>query len=65
MALHLSREEFRQWADGQKQRYERIAGEPVAMSPERIGHVRITSCVWAAPGSGGSATPACQCEALP
>ena len=41
MAQHLSREEFRQWAQGQKRRYERIAGEPVAMSPKRIEHVRI------------------------
>jgi Uma2 family endonuclease len=48
MALHLSREEFRQWAEGQKQRYERIAGEPVAMSPERVGHARIKNRVWAA-----------------
>jgi Uma2 family endonuclease len=49
MALHLSREEFRQWAGGQRQRYERIAGEPVAMSPERVGHARIKNRVWAAP----------------
>lgn len=48
MALHLSREEFRVWAEGQKQRYERIAGEPVAMSPGRVGHARIKSRVWAA-----------------
>ena len=33
---------------GQTQRYERIAGEPVAMSPERIEHARIKSRVWAA-----------------
>ena len=33
---------------GQKRRYERIAGEPVAMSPERIEHARIKSRVWAA-----------------
>ena len=48
MALHLSRQEFRQWAEAQTQRYERIAGEPVAMSPERVGHARIKSRVWAA-----------------
>jgi Uma2 family endonuclease len=48
MALHLSREEFRLWAEGQKQRYERISGEPVAMSPERFEHARIKSRVWAA-----------------
>jgi Uma2 family endonuclease len=41
MAWHLSREEFRRWAEGRKERYERIAGEPVAMSPERARQVRI------------------------
>ena len=41
MAQRLSREEFRRWAEGQKHRYERIAGEPVAMSPERFEHARI------------------------
>ena len=29
-------------------RYERVAGEPVAMSPERVEHVRIKNRVWAA-----------------
>ena len=48
MAQHLTRQEFRQWAEGQKRRYERIAGEPVAMSPERIEHVRIKNRIWAA-----------------
>lgn len=48
MAQHQTREEFRRWAAGQKRRYERIAGEPVAMSPERIEHVRLKSRVWAA-----------------
>jgi Uma2 family endonuclease len=48
MAQHLSREEFRHWAECQKRRYERIAGEPVAMSPERIEHVRIKNRIWAA-----------------
>jgi Uma2 family endonuclease len=48
MARHLGREEFRQWAQGQKRRYERVAGAPVAMSPERIEHVRIKNRVWAA-----------------
>jgi Uma2 family endonuclease len=48
MGQHLSREEFRRWAAGQRGRYERVAGEPVAMSPERIEHVRIKSRVWAA-----------------
>ena len=48
MGQQLSREEFRQWAEGQKRRYERIGGEPVAMSPERIEHVRIKNRIWAA-----------------
>jgi Uma2 family endonuclease len=48
MAQRLSREDFRCWAAAQKRRYERIAGEPVAMSPERIEHVRVKNRVWAA-----------------
>src|ERR1700727_2861210 len=48
MGQHLSREEFRRWAEGRRGRYERVAGEPVAMSPERGEHVRIKSRVWAA-----------------
>jgi Uma2 family endonuclease len=64
MALHLSREEFRLWAEGQKQRYERISGEPVAMSPERFEHARIMSRVWAALDRAvrDASLP---CEALP
>jgi Uma2 family endonuclease len=48
MAQRLSREQFRQWAETQPGRYERIAGEPVAMTPERIAHVRLKGRVWAA-----------------
>jgi Uma2 family endonuclease len=48
MPLRMTREEFHRWAESQTERYERIAGEPVAMSPERIQHVRIKSRVWAA-----------------
>ncbi len=48
MGQHLSREEFRRWAERQRGRYERIAGEPVAMSPERAQHVRLKTRVWAA-----------------
>jgi Uma2 family endonuclease len=48
MAPRFTREEFHRWAEGQTQRYERVAGEPVAMSPERIQHVRIKNRVWAA-----------------
>ena len=48
MAMRLTREEFHRWAEGQTRRYERVAGEPVAMSPERAQHVRLKSRVWAA-----------------
>jgi Uma2 family endonuclease len=48
VAIHLTREQFHRWAEGQTQRYERIAGEPVAMSPERAQHVRLKNRVWAA-----------------
>jgi len=47
MGQRLSREEFRRWAEGRKERYERVAGEPVAMSPERAQHIRIKSRIWA------------------
>jgi Uma2 family endonuclease len=47
MPQRLSREEFRRWAEGQTGRYERIDGKPVAMSPERVQHVRVKSRVWA------------------
>ncbi len=32
----------------QPRRYERVSGEPVAMSPERVEHIRIKSRIWAA-----------------
>ncbi len=48
MAPRLTREEFHRWAEGQTGRYERVAGEPVAMSPERAQHVRLKSRVWTA-----------------
>lgn len=48
MAPRLTREEFHRWAEGQTGRFERVAGEPVAMSPKRAQHVRLRSRVWAA-----------------
>jgi Uma2 family endonuclease len=48
VADRLTREEFYRWAEQQTGRYERIGGEPVAMSREPIQHVRIKSRVWAA-----------------
>ena len=63
MALCLSREEFRRWAEGQMGRYERIAGEPVAMLPEPAIHVRLKGQVWAALDRAIRAT-GMDCEAL-
>lgn len=49
MIQRLSRTEFRRWAEAQpKGRFERVAGEPVAMTPERVAHVRIKNRVWQA-----------------
>jgi Uma2 family endonuclease len=48
MTQRLTRDEFRRWVEGQTQRYERVAGEPVAMSPERVIHARLKMRVWAA-----------------
>jgi Uma2 family endonuclease len=48
MTQRLTRDEFRRWADCQTQRYERIAGEPIAMSPERMIHIRLKNRVWQA-----------------
>lgn len=43
----LSRADFHHWVEGQpKGRFERIAGEPVAMSPERWVHARLKANVW-------------------
>lgn len=47
MAQRLTRTEFRAWAATQKPRFERLAGEPIAMAPERAIHVRLKSRVWA------------------
>jgi Uma2 family endonuclease len=48
MPQRLTRQEFVAWAETQPHRYERIAGHPVAMSPERVEHVRIKNRIWAA-----------------
>ncbi len=43
----LSRMEYRRWAEAQPRgRYERVAGEVVAMAPERIAHVRVKAEAW-------------------
>ena len=64
MVQRLTREEFHPWAESQKRRYERVAGEPVAMAPERVGHARIKSRVWAALDRAIQAADL-PCEALP
>jgi Uma2 family endonuclease len=48
MTQRLTRDEFRRWAEGQTRRYERVAGEPVPMSPERVIHARLKMRVWQA-----------------
>ena len=63
MVQRLSREEFYRWAEGQPARYERVDSEPVAMSPERIQHVRIKARVWAALDRA-IAIAGADCEAL-
>ncbi len=45
----MSREEYRRWADAQPcGRFERVAGEVVAMAPERVAHNRVKQRVWRA-----------------
>jgi Uma2 family endonuclease len=63
MPQRLSREDFHCWAESQRVRYERVGGEPVAMSPERIQHVRVKARVWAALDRAIAAAGA-DCEAL-
>jgi len=48
MPQRLTRQEFVDWAGGQTGRFERVKGEPIAMAPERAGHVRIKTRIWAA-----------------
>ena len=47
--IMMSRTEFRRWAAAQPRgRYERVAGEVMAMAPERVAHVRVKARVWQA-----------------
>jgi len=64
MAETLTREQFRRWSETEPRRYERLAGVPVAMSPERVAHARIKSRVWAALDRAIRAGDL-DCEALP
>jgi Uma2 family endonuclease len=47
--LRMSRAEYRRWAVAQPRgRFERVAGEVVAMAPERAAHNRVKARVWRA-----------------
>ena len=47
--IMMNRTEYRRWADAQPRgRFERVAGEVIAMAPERIAHVRVKARVWQA-----------------
>jgi Uma2 family endonuclease len=49
MQRRLNREDFRRWAETQPRgRYERVAGEVVPMTPERVGHIQVKTRVWQA-----------------
>ena len=48
-STRMSRGEFRRWCTEQGgKRYERVDGEPVAMSPETRGHTRLKYRIWQA-----------------
>ena len=63
MPQRLSREECHRWAETHPARYERVGGEPVAMAPERIQHIRVKARVWAALDRAIAAAGV-DCEAL-
>jgi Uma2 family endonuclease len=48
MTQRFTRAEFRRWAEGQAQRHELVAGEPIAKSPEPVVHVRLKARIWRA-----------------
>lgn len=59
-----SREEYRRWCDAQPTgRYERVDGRIVAMTSERVAHVRVKNAVWLALRRAVAATGVA-CEAL-
>jgi Uma2 family endonuclease len=57
-------DEFLAWVEGRPGRYELVAGEVVAMSPERARHARAKSAVHAALADGIKRAEL-PCEALP
>ena len=49
LPIIANRADYRRWVEAQPRgRFERIAGEIVAMAPERIAHVRVKTRVWRA-----------------
>lgn len=45
----MDRAEYRRWSEEQPRgRHERVAGEVIAMGPERVAHVRVKTRVWQA-----------------
>jgi Uma2 family endonuclease len=60
----MSRDAFRRWAAGQTIRYERVAGEPVAVPPEPVIHARLKARVWQALNRQ-LRSAGLPCEALP
>lgn len=61
----LTSEEYLLWAEAQPRgRFELVAGEVVAMAPERVAHARVKANAWLALREAIIAAGA-QCEALP
>lgn len=59
----MTRDDFRRWAETQpKGRFERVGGEPVAMSPERAAHVQVKTLVWLALARAVKAAGLAGCE---
>ncbi len=64
-SLILARKDYRLWAETQPHgRHERIAGEIVAMAPERGAHLRVKAATWLALRQAILAA-GLPCEALP
>lgn len=66
MTGRMTRQAFREWMEGRTddKRFERVAGEPVMMAPERVVHARLKGNVWAALRDG-IRRKGLPCEALP
>ncbi len=49
LSVRMSRAEFRAWAERQSRgRFERVDGQVVPMTPERIVHIELKTAVWQA-----------------